>query len=154
MKARKSAARSKKTLQPKPVLHRKSSARDIIRFCKRKRIYLWLNGDSDRIYCRPRKGSVMPLLIGLIKQERKALVSLLRSKHKTYKNKYESYIMSDEWQVRRNKRLEWDKFRCQQCGSSQQLQVHHLTYKRVFDEDILDLITLCKICHKDEHNVK
>lgn len=71
-------------------------------------------------------------------------------------NQYYEYIHSAEWEERRNKRLAIDKYLCQQCGSSgtetNPLQVHHLNYKRIYQENIYtDLVTLCKNCHNGVH---
>ncbi len=38
-----------------------------------------------------------------------------------------------------------DQFRCQECGSSRNLQVHHRRYEVKFNPD--DFVTLCSHCH-------
>ena len=38
-----------------------------------------------------------------------------------------------------------DQFRCQECGSSRNLQVHHRRYVDKFNPD--DFVTLCSRCH-------
>lgn len=40
------------------------------------------------------------------------------------------------------------KRRCEACDAKTQLQVHHLTYDRIFKEDQADLILLCKFHHE------
>jgi 5-methylcytosine-specific restriction endonuclease McrA len=49
--------------------------------------------------------------------------------------------------------LERDGWRCQICGSMQQLQVHHLKFRRQSggDEE-QNLITLCAECHLRIHS--
>jgi len=65
-----------------------------------------------------------------------------------FKNK-EEYYKSDEWKIKRQFILNRDSHRCQQCGSNYWLEIHHLTYDRLYNEDNnSDLITLCKKCHK------
>lgn len=60
------------------------------------------------------------------------------------------YYNSLEWQRKRNERLKLDDFKCARCGFTRALEVHHLNYERVFDEDVSrDLITLCKKCHAE-----
>ena len=51
--------------------------------------------------------------------------------------------------------LKRDGYKCYLCGSEQELQVHHGTYKNHFKEhrNLGDLITLCKQCHEKEHNI-
>jgi 5-methylcytosine-specific restriction endonuclease McrA len=48
--------------------------------------------------------------------------------------------------------LERDRWKCQRCGSSIDLQVHHLRYRGRLGPDTLDnLISLCANCHAEEH---
>jgi len=48
--------------------------------------------------------------------------------------------------------LKRDRWRCQQCGSSENLQVHHIRPRSKLggDEDE-NLITLCSPCHRQIH---
>ncbi len=48
--------------------------------------------------------------------------------------------------------LERDNYRCTVCNSDKGLQVHHKTYKNIFNEKQSDLITLCRTCHNTHHN--
>lgn len=64
---------------------------------------------------------------------------------------YKTYINSPEWQVKRLERLKLDHCQCQFCGSAVNVEVHHLTYRRLGHEDINDLITLCDNCHRSVH---
>ena len=58
------------------------------------------------------------------------------------------YLQSKEWQQKRLQRLCMDDFRCCRCGSIRNVQVHHLTYANIGNEDVAnDLITLCDSCH-------
>lgn len=62
---------------------------------------------------------------------------------------YDEYIKSAAWYGKREARRAIDKSRCRTCGSSDDLECHHVTYERFGNEDIEnDLITLCKHCHK------
>ena len=48
--------------------------------------------------------------------------------------------------------LERDGWRCQGCGSMQNLQVHHLTFRSQSGGDMeQNLITLCAECHEQVH---
>lgn len=68
---------------------------------------------------------------------------------------YNEYIKSNEWDKKRRERLSHDGYTCQQCGATgQPLDVHHLTYDRLGDERISDLVSLCRPCHKAEHSTK
>jgi len=48
--------------------------------------------------------------------------------------------------------LERDGWRCQRCGSLENLQVHHRTKRSQQGDDALrNLVTLCAYCHMAEH---
>ena len=64
---------------------------------------------------------------------------------------YDQYLTSDNWKKKAEQRKKKDNFQCAMCGTAMNLQVHHTTYDRLFDEDICDLITLCANCHKKVH---
>lgn len=68
---------------------------------------------------------------------------------------YKEYLKSAEWKEKRDRRLEVDGCQCVICGSKNNLNVHHLTYKNIMQEDVEnDLITLCKNCHTMLHRIK
>ena len=48
--------------------------------------------------------------------------------------------------------LERDDWRCQKCGSLENLQIHHQTKRSQQGDDALrNLVTLCSYCHMAEH---
>lgn len=63
---------------------------------------------------------------------------------------YSEYLRSPEWSRRREFRLVLDKHLCQDC-SDPASEVHHLTYERIGNEHIDDLISLCRECHAIRH---
>ena len=67
---------------------------------------------------------------------------------------YDDYMKSVEWEEKRQLRLRMDGFRCFKCGTAVNLQVHHITYERLGQEKMGDLVTLCKKCHKRLHEPK
>ena len=64
---------------------------------------------------------------------------------------YAQYIISPEWRMKAELRKAIDKHTCQICGpttKSTVLDVHHLHYRTLTNEDIdKDLVTLCRNCH-------
>lgn len=62
-----------------------------------------------------------------------------------------SYYSTAHWRSIRRKRLDLDDFMCCMCKSCEDLHVHHWKYD-LFDEDIRDLMTLCKRCHEFIHS--
>jgi hypothetical protein len=65
---------------------------------------------------------------------------------------YRTYLESKQWA---DKRREWFKSHtdasCYQCGTKNQLEIHHRSYKRIGRERPSDLISLCLKCHADIH---
>lgn len=67
--------------------------------------------------------------------------------------KYTDYISgSKKWEQLRQARITHDNSRCVNCNTAKNLQVHHNTYDRLFNENLDDLITLCRRCHKRLHD--
>ena len=68
---------------------------------------------------------------------------------------YAQYLQSDHWKEVRLKRLKIDENACAICKSKNNLNVHHISYKNLGNEDVeTDLITLCHPCHAMLHRVK
>ena len=67
------------------------------------------------------------------------------------KLEYQEYLKSEHWQELRSRILERDGHRCQLCGSTENLHVHHKTYETLWHEADGDLITLCSDCHETFH---
>lgn len=70
----------------------------------------------------------------------------------TYKDWYYSYLDSWQWSVIRDAVMERDDHTCE-CGDHA-TQVHHLTYDNVGDEELDDLVAICRDCHEFEHGLK
>ena len=66
--------------------------------------------------------------------------------------RYDEYLANEHWRKVREARLIIDGYQCCECGSAKNLEVHHITYDNLGDEDIeRDLITLCRSCHERLH---
>jgi len=64
---------------------------------------------------------------------------------------YKKYLLSNEWAS-----IKLDLFairgkQCEICGSKRYIQVHHKTYKNIFNENPEDLQVVCNSCHKNIH---
>jgi len=69
-----------------------------------------------------------------------------RQKHPRLKLSLEEYAFLREQVLQR------DRWRCQECGSSTQLEVHHLIKRSQLGDDTVDnLLTLCAACHRRRH---
>ena len=58
----------------------------------------------------------------------------------------------ESYALLKNQILERDGWRCQDCGSFENLQVHHLKPRsRLGSDTMRNLITLCALCHEKRH---
>jgi hypothetical protein len=64
---------------------------------------------------------------------------------------YDAYINGPDWGERRKAKLRQVGYRCQGCDETERLEVHHLTYDRLGNERMEDLMVLCQLCHALEH---
>jgi 5-methylcytosine-specific restriction endonuclease McrA len=64
---------------------------------------------------------------------------------------YQKYLLTPKWKHIRAQVLERDNNQCKHCQATHSLHCHHLTYKRLGDENLRDLITLCSSCHTKIH---
>ena len=62
-------------------------------------------------------------------------------------DKYNEYLNSEKWKIKRKKVLERDNYLCQACLTNRAEQIHHLTYNNIYDEPLYELISVCKRCH-------
>ena len=63
-----------------------------------------------------------------------------------------AYYMTPHWNRVRMERRARDMSRCVLCFATSSLECHHVSYSRLFDEPMEDLLTLCSKCH--EHVTK
>lgn len=68
-----------------------------------------------------------------------------------WRDAYDDYINSPAWRVKRRRALDRDGHLCQGCLESVATDVHHMTYDRLFDELLCDLVSLCQACHQKCH---
>lgn len=66
---------------------------------------------------------------------------------------YSKYLLSPEWGLIRQRLFTERGKKCERCSSNKILQIHHLTYERIFKEEMSDLLILCKKCHEKEHRI-
>ena len=70
-----------------------------------------------------------------------------------FKNKYKDYLLGPAWKKKRALVLARDK-KCKisGCKETENLEVHHLWYKNIFNEKLEDLIAICKHHHFIVHH--
>lgn len=65
---------------------------------------------------------------------------------------YKWYIKySSDWQIKRQQRMKIDNYKCVECGVTENLEVHHLSYENLFHEEMIELETVCRKCHEERH---
>ena len=83
------------------------------------------------------------------------MVARRRLSHRERKELYEKYLRTEHWRERRKLALVEAHHCCQDCGRGPDengpLEVHHLTYARLFQERPEDLRVLCRDCHGRRH---
>lgn len=62
------------------------------------------------------------------------------------------YLQSPEWKALKQIKLEQSNHKCELCNSTSNLHLHHLTYERLGNELLTDLIILCNYCHQLQHD--
>ena len=70
---------------------------------------------------------------------------------------YHDYIASPAWRKKRQKVMARDNWRCraQMDGCLKDAaDVHHLTYVRLGNEALFDLVSVCHSCHKNLHVIR
>lgn len=70
---------------------------------------------------------------------------------RTWKARYKRYLNSPKWRALREAVLERDNHKCRFCPSRKNLEVHHLTYEHIFNEQLEELVTTCEACHEHIH---
>jgi len=62
--------------------------------------------------------------------------------------KYQEYLASREWAVKREAVRQRSKGKCERCKTNDMHSVHHKTYDRVGNERLTDLQAICDPCHE------
>ena len=74
--------------------------------------------------------------------------------HRLRQEEYRRYLKTNHWKKTRAIALQRGHYKCHDCGSKSNLQVHHLTYVRRGHEKQSDLVVVCKKCHEKRHGIK
>ena len=109
-------------------------------------ILLFLNRIFDRKIQKPKR---KPKTLHRQRQE-----EYRRYLKRQRQEEYRRYLKTDHWKVTRAEALKRGHYKCHDCGSTTNLQVHHLTYARRGHERQSDLVVVCDKCHKKRHGIK
>lgn len=71
------------------------------------------------------------------------------------RKRYRQYLSSSRWRALRARALEAAGYVCENCleGSTpfNPLELHHVDYSRLYEERPVDLVVLCRACHRETH---
>ena len=73
------------------------------------------------------------------------------------KKQHEKELSSPKWKKKREEVFERYGKQCVECGSTKNIQVHHLIYRKghhLWEYNVNELIPLCKKCHQKIHDDK
>ena len=65
---------------------------------------------------------------------------------------YKSYLNSSHWKEKRKEFKKCYIRACVICGTNENIELHHITYKNIGKERLSDLCFLCRDCHESVHN--
>ena len=63
------------------------------------------------------------------------------------------YMQSEKWKQLKLERLKIAQNKCESCGSTHNLHLHHITYERLTQESVEDVAAICEQCHTYIHSV-
>lgn len=86
------------------------------------------------------------------KGEKRTIIK--RAKLPLFTGTYHAYLRSPQWRFKRNQALKHYGRKCHVCKRRDNLQVHHKTYARLFQEEMKDLLVVCDGCHSNIHEGK
>jgi 5-methylcytosine-specific restriction endonuclease McrA len=64
---------------------------------------------------------------------------------------YDAYLQTPAWRERRRRVLERAGGVCEGCGERRAVHAHHLSYRRLGDEMLWELVAVCYDCHAKLH---
>jgi len=94
------------------------------------------------------------LLEGLNFEEK---AKIIRKNYKSFlfnikkEERYKNYLLSTTWKNKKALVIKRASCKCEGCGESRPLEVHHKTYERIGMELLTDLSAYCERCHKLAH---
>ena len=65
---------------------------------------------------------------------------------------YKNYLKGAHWQTTRQEFFRARRHKCRICKSSENISLHHRTYKRMGIESAINLVPLCQPCHDVLHH--
>lgn len=106
---------------------------------------------------RKNNKSYNDLIVELYRRGKLSDIKLIQKKPKKKehenRDEYIAYLNSQKWKDFRIQALNHYGHQCTLCTNTSRLEVHHRTYKNLFNETLADVIILCHKCHKRHHGI-
>ena len=64
---------------------------------------------------------------------------------------YRNYLKSESWNNKKKEVLKIKWWKCEKCWTLKNLNIHHWSYKKKYNEPIKHLFVLCFDCHTEFH---
>jgi len=64
------------------------------------------------------------------------------------------YLRSEHWSILRSAKFREVGRKCEICGETESIEVHHIRYRDIYDVRTSDLQVLCSAHHAEEHGLK
>jgi len=96
-------------------------------------------------------------VLNTIQRTRKRKSKAIKVGGKKFTLDYLNYLQSNEWLNKRNELFALRGRICEECNkdlTNDRADVHHITYKSLFNERLDDLQVLCRCCHNKKHKNK
>ena len=138
--------------KPANAKKEKINAEDVVKLSldERKRLY-------EKIDSIPKKGRTKKLKLIRKKLRRSFTAQVLKEIDSHKRKAYYNRLLEDKrWKEFRLKVMSERGNKCECCGGTHILQIHHTFYisrKMPWEYDIKDMRVLCKKCHQRIHNI-
>ena len=145
----------KQTLSPKKPANTKKekiNAADVVKLSLDERKNLYYKIDSI-----PKKGRTKQQKLIRRKLRRSFTAQVIKEIERRKRKEYYKHLLEDKrWKEFRLKVMSERGGKCECCGGTDILQIHHTFYisgKMPWEYDIKDMRVLCKKCHQRIHNI-
>lgn len=93
------------------------------------------------------------VLFGTNKDWRRLFRATAKASQSERKSLYAAYLQSAAWRAKRALAENQHGIICVECRVAAAENIHHKTYSRIGDEDVADLVPLCRRCHEAQHGM-